>query len=584
MEAVMKKSNGRSLYVYRQDLALALATILIIVGFAMSPVQAGPKASVDQFARIDATSLKNIVSDGKEFAILDPREEGIFGKAHLLQAVNVPLSKLELRVVRLVPRKSTRIVLTDGGDGISERAALKLKELGYTSVAILDGGYPKWQAAGNELFSGMSVPGKAFGEWIAVTYGTPTITAEEVHRKISAGQDVLILDSRPANEYLNMNIPGAINCPVSELVYRLPELPVKPETLIVVNCAGRTRSLIGTQTLINAGVKNKVAALRGGTMAWQMAGFELEHGSTRHAPEPWGKNLEQSLQTAQKVADRFQVKTIDSKILDGFKAESDTRTLYIIDVRTPDEYKAGHRPDSEYGWGVQIVQGIDKYAATRNARVVLVDNQMVRALMTASWLVQAGWPETFVLKDPFSGVQLETGAKPPKVPGIDKIKLPTIETAQLNELIKQNKVTVVDFSDSLSYKKGHIPGAWFAIRSGLAEAVKKLPESSPLVATGDDPDLLKLAAADLALVSGKPVQILAGGNAAWRKANLQLSKGLEKLASEPDDIFRMPFLWGHYEDKKEFEEAANDYFNWELQLPAQLERAAELRFGGAFQK
>ena len=204
--------------------------------------------------------------------------------------------------------------------------------------------------------------------------------------------------------------------------------------------------------------------------------------------------------------------------------------------------------------------------------------------MTASWLVQAGWPDTFVLKEPFSGVRLETGAKPPKVPGLDKIKLPTIETALLSELIKQNKVTVVDFSDSLSYKKGHIPGAWFAIRSGLAESVKKLPESLPLVATGDNPVLVKLAAVDLASVSGKPVQLLAGGNAAWRKANLQLSTGFEKLASEPEDIFRMPFLWGHFEDKKGFEQAANDYFNWELQLPAQLERAAELHFGGASQK
>ncbi|MGO9116534.1 MAG: rhodanese-like domain-containing protein [Desulfomonilaceae bacterium] len=580
----MKKPIGRSVHVHRQDVVLVFAAILLVVGFAMSPVKAVQSASVDQFARIDAASLKNMISDGKEIAILDPREEGIFGKAHLLVAVNVPLSRLELRVGRLVPRKSTRIVLTDGGDGMSERAALKLKELGYNSVAILDGGYRAWQAAGHEVFSGMSVPGKAFGEWIAVTYDTPTITTEEVHKKILSGQDVVILDSRPANEYFNMNIPGSTNCPVSELVYRLPELSIKPETFIVVNCAGRTRSLIGTQTLINAGVKNKVAALRGGTMAWQMAGFELEHGSTRHAPEPWGKNFERALETAQKVADRHQVKTIDSKTLDAFKAESDTRTLYIIDVRTPDEFRAGHRPDSEYGWGVQIVQGIDRYAATRNARIVLVDNQMVRALMTASWMVQAGWPETFVLADPFSGVQLETGSRLPKVPRLDKIKLPTIDIAELNELIKQGKVTVVDFADSLSYKRGHIPGAWFAIRSGLAEVVKKLPESSSFVVTGDDPNLLTLAAADLVSVSGKPVRILAGGNAAWRKANLPLSKGLEKLASEPEDIFRMPFLWGHFEDKKEFEEAANDYLNWELQLPAQLERASELHFVGASQK
>ena len=367
-------------------------------------------------------------ADGKELAIIDPREEGIFGKAHLLYAVNMPLSKLELNVFRMVPRNSTRIVLTDGGEGMSERAAAKLKELGYTNVAILDGGYPAWKKAGYEIFSGMSVAGKAFGEWIAVNYQPPTMTPEEVQKRIAAGEKVLILDSRPSNEYVSMNIPGSINVPVSELVFRFFQLGVSPDTLVVVNCAGRTRSLIGAQTLINAGIPNKVAAMRGGTMAWQMAGFQLEHGSTRHAPEPWGTNLQKALQTAQKVADRFGVKTIDSKQLEAFKADKN-RSLYIIDLRTPDEYRAGHRPDSTYGWGVQLVQGMDKYAATSNARVVLVDNYMVRALMTASWMVQADWPETYVLANPFEGASLVSGDYKPVVPGVDQIKLPRIETA-----------------------------------------------------------------------------------------------------------------------------------------------------------
>ena len=240
----------------------------------------------DAFPRVSATALKTMEADGKEIAIVDPREEGVFGEAHLLYAVNMPLSKLELNIFRMIPRMATRIVLTDGGEGMSERAAVKLQEFGYRNVAILDGGYPAWKKAGYEIFSGMSVEGKAFGEWITVHYQTPTMTPEQVQQRIVQGEKVLILDSRPANEYVNMNIPGSINVPVSELVFRFFQLGVSPDTLVVVNCAGRTRSLIGAQTLINAGVPNKVAAMRGGTMAWQMAGFPLEYGSTRHAPEP----------------------------------------------------------------------------------------------------------------------------------------------------------------------------------------------------------------------------------------------------------------------------------------------------------
>ena len=389
---------------------------------------------------------------------------------------------------------------------------------------------------------------------------------------------MLILDSRPSNEYVNMNIPGSINVPVSELVFRFFQLGVSPDTLVVVNCAGRTRSLIGAQTLINAGIPNKVAAMRGGTMAWQMAGFPLEHGSTRHAPEPWGANLQKALQTAQKVADRFGVKTIDSKQLEVFKADKD-RSLYIIDLRTPDEYRAGHRPDSTYGWGVQLVQGMDKYAATSNARVVLIDNYMVRALMTASWMVQADWPETYVLANPFEGAGLVSGDYKPVVPGVDQIKLPRIEPAALNALLQAKKVTVIDVADSLSYKRGHIPGAWFAIRSRLEESLTALPQSSSFVVTGDDPALVALSARDLAKLSGKPVSILAGGNAAWRKANLPLTPGFENLAAKTDDIFRQPFLWGQFEAMSpEFKQAANAYFDWELQLPEQLERAKESNF------
>jgi len=534
-------------------------------------------SAADRFTRVSAAALKAIEEDGKDLAILDPREEGSYGPGHLLHAVNIPLSKLELNVAALVPRRSTRIVLSDGAEGTAERAAMRLKELGYTNLAVLDGGNPAWKKAGYEIFSGLNVPGKAFGEWIALRYETPEITPADLHRKFVDGEDVLVLDSRPANEYANMNIPGSINVPGSELVYRFPELGVKPETLVVVNCAGRTRSIIGAQSLINAGVKNKVVALRGGTMAWQTSGFELEHGSLRHAPEPSGPHLQQALEAAQKVADRYKVKTIDAQTLAKFKAERD-RTVYIIDLRTPEEYRAGHRPDSSYGWGVQLVQGMDKYAATRHARVVLVDNYLVRALTTASWLVQADWAETYVLADPFAGLKLATGDYQPAVLSL-KDAPSAVDPAKLSELLKTKSTTVIDVADSSSYIKRHIPSAWFVIRARLGESLKVMPHSPSFVVTGDNAALAAFTAQDLASLTGKPVSVLAGGNAAWRKAGLPLQSGLERAGTVVDDIFVQPFLWGQLDPTSpEFRKAADEYFAWELQLPTQLERAKETDF------
>lgn len=528
--------------------------------------------------RIDPVSLKTLLRGGEEIALIDPREEGLFGTSHLLLAVNIPLSKLELRIGRLVPRPATRIILTDGDDGLAERAAEVLRAQGYHRLEILEGGISAWHSAGFELFSGMSVLTKAFGEWIAVRCQTPLITAEELHRRRACGDDILVLDSRPANEYVNMNIPGSINIPGSELVYRFPHLPVNPETLIVVNCAGRTRSLIGAQTLIDAGIPNKVAALRGGTMAWQMAGFELEHHATRHLPAPQGTDLDWAVERASGVAHAFGVQSIDQTVLNGFKAEKAQRSLYIFDVRTPDEFRAGHRPDSLHALGVQLVQSIDKYVATRNSRIVLVDNQRVRALTTAAWLGQIGWGEVFVLEDPFQGIALEQGDVPDSYCIEEALSLTRVSVAEARDLIGQGKTTVIDFSDSISYRKHHIPGARLMIRSRITESLPKIPSTDTYLVTGNDLSLTALAANDLAHVSGQTTALLEGGNNAWIEAGYPVAGGLENCVSGTDDTFRMPFLWGHYEDKDEFEKAAHAYFQWELQLPEQILKADEIEF------
>ncbi|MGD1097890.1 MAG: rhodanese-like domain-containing protein [Bryobacteraceae bacterium] len=212
----------------------------------------------------------------------------------------------------------------------------------------------------------------------------------------------------------------------------------------------------------------------------------------------------------------------------------------------------------------QLVQGMDKYAATKRARVVLVDNHLVRALMTASWLVQADWPDTYVLADPFAGVELATGDyKPTVLKGSQNVPA-SVSPAELSELLKSNRATLVDVSASSSYSKAHVPGAWFVIRARLAESIKMMGPSERFVVTGENASLAAFTAHDLATLTGKPVSVLAGGNAAWRKAGLPVKSGMEKPGSVVDDIFAQP--------------APDAYFSWELQLPEQLDRAKETDF------
>jgi rhodanese-related sulfurtransferase len=488
------------------------------------------------------------------------REEGVHARNHLLLATSAPLSQLELRVGRLVPRLAARIVLVDDDEALAQRAARVLRRLGYRDLHVLAGGNAAWKAAGYELYSGVHVPSKAFGEHVEHHDKTPRIAAAELKAKLDAGADLVVLDSRPVSEYRVMNIPGALDCPGAELVYRVHQIAPHAETLVVVNCAGRTRSIIGAQSLINAGIPNKVVALKNGTMGWHLAGLELEHGQARVAPAPADGALEKAKAAAAKVAKRFAVKSVSLQELKKLQ-EEESRTTYLFDVRSPEEYAAGHLPGSVSAPGGQLVQATDTYAAVHGARIALVDNDGVRATMTASWLLQMGWQDVFVV----TGVAFESRE-------IHTATVPACPVLSPKELEKKKNTLVLDFGTSLQYRKGHIPGAAFAIRSRL-ERHRQEFESRPIVCTSPDGLFARFAAADLAALLGREVQALEGGTDAWRAAGLPLESGETRMLEPPEDVYYKP-----YDHRTQIEAAMQDYLQWEVALLEQIRRDPDCRF------
>ena len=523
--------------------------------------------------KITAEALRETILGDGELAILDVREEGVFSQAHLLFASPAPLSRLELRIADLVPRRSAPIVLCDDGDGLAKRAAARLAGWGYADVSILDGGGAAWRGAGFELFSGVFVPSKAFGEFVEVTCHTPNISADELKAKLDSGADMVVLDSRPIEEYRRMSIPTGIDVPGAELAYRVHDIAPSPDTLVVVNCAGRTRSIIGAQSLINAGIPNRVMALRNGTMGWQLAGHTLDHGLEHRAPAVSEHGLAKGREAAARVAARFGVRTIDRATLAAWREDSDSRTLYMFDVRHPEEYEAGHLPGSVWAPGGQLVQATDKYAAVRNARMVLIDDTGVRATMTASWLIQLGWRDVAVLEGGLDGGGLETGPRAAPVAGLDAAAVDAIDAADLAGRMADGGAVVIDLATSLTYRNGHIPGAWFAVRSRLADGLSRVPASAMLVFTSEDGVLARLAASEAAAMTDARTACLAGGTEAWVAAGLDVATGEENMADTADDVWLRPY------DKASDQRAAmNEYLSWELDLVDQIKRDGTTRF------
>jgi rhodanese-related sulfurtransferase len=480
----------------------------------------------------------------------------------------LPLSRLELIAPGLLPRRSAPIVVCDEGEGLAERAAARLIEGGYTDVSVLEGGIMAWEAAGFPVYSGVHVPSKAFAEVVEHEYGTPWISAEELAERQKRGEKLAIFDSRSYEEYHSNTIPGAISVPGAELVYRFRELAPSPDTFVVVNCGGRTRSIIGAQSLIDAGVPNRVVSLKDGTMAWHLAGLGVVAGATGRAPEVSAEGVAAARQRADAVARRYGVPVIDRGKLAEWQREADRRTLYVMDVRDPAEYRAGHLPGSVMAPGGQLVQETDSWLGVWCARVVLVDDTGVRARMTASWLRRMGW-DAAVLDGGLEGVELERGTPAAKT-DIFPLTGPEPTTVQPVEL-QASPATIVDLALSRQHRQGHIPGAWFAIRARLAAALDKLPAEGGLVLTSEDGTIARYAAAELGTL--RPVKVLAGGTAAWQSAGLPLETGMGPLASEPDDV-----ALSARDRPADRERYMREYLAWEIELVNQIARDTDCRF------
>lgn len=524
--------------------------------------------------------VKVFLHSDKEFALIDVREEGDFSRDHQLLACNVPLSRLEVLVGDLIPCREVPVIVTDSGmegDTLTLRARQRLRELGYSAVFGMQGGLSAWKKAGFHTFAGVFVPSKAFGEFVEHHCDTPRLDPEKINALLKEARDMVVLDSRPNSEFRRMNIPTATNVPGGELVYRIADLAPDPDTLVVVNCAGRTRSIIGAQSLRNAGIPNQVVALKGGTMNWELSGLKVERGTgDRYSfAVPSEKAVALAKERAAKVAERYGVSFVDEETLRAWQGEAQTRTLYVFDVRQPGEYDKGHMPGSRNVQGVTLVQSTDTCVGVRNSRIVLVDDTEVRAVMAASWLVQMGYPHVAVLRGGISG-PLQSGPWQPALPPLEVVEI--VSPLALQEVLSQNfPPLVLDLGNSRESRKGHIPGAAWVVRSHLAMAKAAYPAPPAVVLACDDGLVSRVAVADAAkLWPGVRIQWLQGGTKAWKAAGLPVEQGLDKALCAEIDVYNRPYEG--MRSKEEERAAMIEYLSWEEGLVEQVEADGDLHF------
>ena len=511
---------------------------------------------------VDATTLKSWLADGNEIALIDVREHGRYGLGHPFLAVPLPYSRFELRLGALVPNVSTRIVLFDDGEGVAQKAAARAQSMGYENVHVLEGGTGSWEAAGYTLYSGVNVPSKTFGELIEHVFDTPRVTASELAAMREKGEDFVIVDGRPLAEFTRFNIPGGICCPNGELALRIAQLAPDPETKIVVNCAGRTRSIIGAQTLIDLGVPNPVVALENGTQGWLLAGLELEYGASRRYPDlADDAGLGARCERARKVALVRGASYIGADQLKTWLGDK-TRTTYVFDVRTQEEFNADGAPGSVHAPGGQLVQATDQWVGVRNARIVLADSDGVRAGMVAGWLRQLGH-EADVLEEGVAALRAMSLEPVPAGPELSRLE--EVSPTRARELLEAGEVQLIDIRDSMSYRQGHIEGAVWSVRPLIAATASASKLHVLLVAS--DAGIAALAADEL---EGAGLQVagrLAGGADDWKAAGFEIVE----TPDLPADADCIDYLFLTPERNQGNLDDARAYLAWEVGLVDQLD-------------
>jgi rhodanese-related sulfurtransferase len=517
--------------------------------------------------QISCSDLAALMASDTLHAVFDVRERGEFNLGQIANAISLPRSQIEFRLAEMVPNRRVPVVVYDDGEGRASLAADSIAAFGYENVSFLDGGLPGWQKAGLPTVSGVNVPSKTFGEKVHHERTIPEISPEELKGLREQGADLRIFDMRTPEEYGRFCIPGGVNVPGGDLILWAEALKRKPETTVVVNCAGRTRSIIGTAGLLRLGVNN-VRSLKNGTMGWVLAGYDLESTPSKAAPVPPPESRKQALEIALGIASEERIPWISVPELVALLSSNDSGVTYLIDVRSEGEYETGHLPESLHVPGGQAVQRADDFVAVKNGRIIFVSNQSARSVMAAYWYRQMGFRDVKVLQGGLEAWRASGGAIESGVPqneplgfGAAKKLARALPAGEINSLLQKSSINILHVGSSADFATAHLPGSKWISRGWLELKLPSLfnDRTRPILLSCADGRSSTLAAPALAKMEYKDVFVLDGGVQGWAHSGNPTEKGLESCLVEPNDIVLSPSIKG---DK----EAMRRYLEWEMKL------------------
>ena len=138
----------------------------------------------------------------------------------------------------------------------------------------------------------------------------PEIQVAELAERLARGDEPLIVDIREQQEWDEGHIPGAIHVSRGFLESRIAGVATHDREIILA-CAGGTRSLLASITLLDMGFES-VTNLAGGFTRWKQSGqdIKLPRTLTAHQRMRYSRHV-----LVPEVGEEGQLKLLDSKVL-----------------------------------------------------------------------------------------------------------------------------------------------------------------------------------------------------------------------------------------------------------------------------
>ncbi len=189
----------------------------------------------ESFKTVSSEELKMLIEQNTPgLVVIDARSPEEYRDVHIINAISIPLPKLEKDATLLPASKDARLIFYCNGVkcGKSGKSANIAVDNGYHDVSVYTDGMPVWEEKGYSVFTGPD-----YDKTVKTSMIKPVVVKALLD---NAPATLTVVDVRDAKEFAEGHVPGAVNIPVETFAAGSGVLEKGKQIVVYCNSGGRS--------------------------------------------------------------------------------------------------------------------------------------------------------------------------------------------------------------------------------------------------------------------------------------------------------------------------------------------------------